>query len=376
MLCTTAEPGCSQICEDAEITGFCCKSYTDGSIVFAFDDRNGLASEYTLNLQTLNPDKATGENPCISYFNTDTGELRKAYYFCPVPTDLYRYFAIACSGDEKDMELAVQNELKSLELRSDCLELGKEKLLVNIEKWRKNGGDDLSVHLPDVAYEGGEVIVDELFDECVGLAKRLNANRVTIPMPAADADEVRSDETALEKICSFLAERLSLIDQSIVIGIENADMMSKAQYADSRNFGCTPEECIQFVQLLSSKCKHRAGIVLDVANAANNAYPLSVWFAMAGKYIAGYRIYQPDYKNGLLGARMPITGIYGPGISYASFFRCWLEGKINKAPVIFDMSEQDAYDTTLKTFEEYKKMFLIFIPIHTTAIAAETILMI
>jgi hypothetical protein len=54
---------------------------------------------------------------------------------------------------------------------------------------------------------------------------------------------------------------------------------------------------------------------------------------------------------------MPITDIYGELISYASFFKYWSMGKINKAPVIFEMRPQGAYETTLKTFREQQNKY-------------------
>ena len=50
-----------------------------------------------------------------------------------------------------------------------------------------------------------------------------------------------------------------------------------------------------------------------------------------------------------------ITHIYGRLISYASLFRCWSNGIINKAPVIFEMDTPNAYEITLNTFQQAKK---------------------
>ena len=74
---------------------------------------------------------------------------------------------------------------------------------------------------------------------------------------------------------------------------------------------------------------------------------------MIGKHIVGYNIYQAT-NNGKFENHMPITDIYGEPINYASFFRYWIEDRIEKAPVIFEMQSQSDFQETLQTFNKYR----------------------
>jgi hypothetical protein len=76
---------------------------------------------------------------------------------------------------------------------------------------------------------------------------------------------------------------------------------------------------------------------------------------MLGRDIVGYHMHQVKYENGLFENHVPIEDIYGNLISYASFFQCWLTDRINKAPVIFEMRPENAYEITLNTFDRYKR---------------------
>ena len=166
-----------------------------------------FAEGYDVCLQALDPEKAIGENPCITYFNTETRELRKAYYFSPVPNDLYRYFGISCFDVERDIGYAIANKLSCLELRPDCLKMGKARLFELVKKWRNVCGKNLSIHLPDVAYKDGLVVPSEQLDELIDLAVFLKADRFTQHVPRVSVKVTKEDGCALDRICNFLCCR-------------------------------------------------------------------------------------------------------------------------------------------------------------------------
>lgn len=324
----------------------------------------------SISLQAMDPDKSIGESPCITYCDTDSGELRKAYYFCPVPTDLYGYFGISCYKIRDDIEFAIDNKLKNLELRPNCLDADEAELCELIAKWRSAGGENLSIHLPDIAYADGRVIPPEAFEGYISLAKKIRADRFTQHVPVVSVSIVRTDKHALERIASYLAEQFNTIEHPVVIGVENMHMTSKDKPDDSRRFGYIPEECIEFMKAIASKCRHKVGINFDIGHARNNSpysqkYQISTWFSMIGKYIVGYHIHQVTEDRGVFENHMPITHIYGRLISYGSLFASWLEGDINKAPVVFEMRPEGAYRTTLDTFDEYKNKRVFDIHSHT-----------
>ena len=123
------------------------KNHTSTPLFFGHSHRSGN-TDNLFSLQAMDPDKAIGENPCITYYDTETKELRKAYYFCPVPTDLYNYFGFSCNKTEEQIELAINNGIANLELCPNCLDIEIEKLKSLINKWRSACGENLSIHLP------------------------------------------------------------------------------------------------------------------------------------------------------------------------------------------------------------------------------------
>ena len=144
-------------------------------------------------------------------------------------------------------------------------------------------------------------------------------------------------------------------DYKITVGVENMHMTEGERADEKRRFGYTPQECLCFMEKFAEKCKHRVGINFDIGHARNNApfsqkYQISTWLSMLGQYIVGYHIHQVTYTDGVFENHMPITEVYGHLISYASFFSCWSTKRINKAPIIFEMRPENAYEITLNTF--------------------------
>ena len=67
-------------------------------------------------LPAADPDKNIGAPPAISYYDTETKELRPAYYHCPVPYDFAQYLALSCRCTA-DVDYAVSRRLGCIELR-------------------------------------------------------------------------------------------------------------------------------------------------------------------------------------------------------------------------------------------------------------------
>ena len=320
-------------------------------------------------LQAMDPDKAIGECPCISYYDTDSKELRKEYYFSPVPYDFYDYFGISCYRTTEHISFAVQKGLKMLELRPNCIGSDPSELADAIAKWRAGGGEDLCIHLPEVNFNDGDIYSNNI-DKYIELANLLHADRFTQHVPKVSVATVKADATVLPRICAYLAEKFNAVDHEIVIGVENMHMTPNDKPDDTRRFGYLPEECIEFMQALDERCNHRVGINLDIGHARNNApysqtYQTGTWLALLGKYAVGYHVHQVTSQKGVFENHMPITDIYGKLISYASFFRYWATGVINKAPLIFEMRPEDGYEITLQTFAKEKARKVFDIHSHT-----------
>lgn len=324
----------------------------------------------TICLQAMDPDKAIGESPCITYYDTETKKCRKSYYFSPVPTDIYNYLGISCFNPLQQINYAIENGLKHLELRPDCLNVDKEILLSSINNWRNSGGETLSIHLLDVGWANGKILTSENHKQIIDLVKYLKADRVTQHVPMVSVKEVNENGLILESICDFLAKEFNRVDHNFIIGVENMHMTNRDNADDNRRFGYLPEECLLFMTLLSKKCKHKVGINFDVGHARNNApysqkYQISTWLSMVGKHVVGYHVHQVNNDNGVFRNHVQIDDVYGNLISYASFFKYWSTHRINKAPVIFEMREQTAYEITLSTFNRYKNKSVFDLHSHT-----------
>ena len=331
-----------------------------GTMLFYGHLHKSAVENNSVSLQALDPDKAIGECPCLTYYDTSTRQLRKDYYFCPVPKDIYSRFGVSCYRVDSDIEFAIANGLKNLELRPSAANCDFIHLKALIEKWRAAGGQDLSIHLPDIHYSEGVVCPNEKLDRLMELAELIHADRFTQHVPVVSVQVTKDDKECLSKIAQYLADKLNALQHAVVVGVENMHMTAKDQADDTRRFGYLPEECLAFMQILGNYCRHKVGINFDIGHARNNMpysqkYQISTWFAMVGKYIVGYHIHQVTLEKGIYSNHMPITEIYGRLISYASFFKNWMAGDIQKAPVIFEMRPENSYEITLDTFRTYEK---------------------
>ena len=224
--------------------------------------------------------------------------------------------------------------------------------------------------MPDISYIDGKVCPDESLERLIELACILKVDRLTQHVPVVSVAVIKEDKDALSKIAKFIADKINTVKHQIIVGVENMHMTSKDKADDSRRFGYLPEECLSFMRILSAHCLHKVGINFDIGHARNNMpysqkYQISTWFAMVGKYIVGYHLHQVTLENGVFNNHMPITEIYGCLISYASFFKCWMDGEINKAPLIFEMRPENAYNITMDTFLPYRERKVSDLHSHT-----------
>lgn len=340
------------------------------TLVFCGHLHKSYVNGNTYGLQALDPDKASGENPCITYFDTETRELRKAYYFCPVPNDLLRYIGISCFDPLADITYAAEHGLRCIELRPNAMECDRSELLTRISAWRKAGGTNLAMHAPEIVCTENGVDNPELWDHFVGLAMYLSADRITLHVPLVSVENVGKNRALLDTIADFLAKRFAMLPNKCVVGVENMHMTPKDRPDATRRFGYLPEECVEFMKHLHGKCPRVVGLNLDIGHARNNApfsqrIPLGTWYAEIGRYVVGYHVHQVvQTPDGMLN-HQPITEFYGNLISLASFFRCWNVGMLAKAPVIFEIRGAGAYRPTVELFAEQKNRAVFDLHTHT-----------
>lgn len=317
-------------------------------------------------LQSIDPDKAKGEPPCITYYDTKTKQISKAYYFAPIPSIFMQNLGVSCYRAQNDIQFAMTNGLKYIELRPNILKQDKNEVKALVEKWRSVGGVGLSVHLPDVRFEDGAPAVNTDYFELLEFAKAIGADRLTQHVPKIKLETAKTNADCLDSIAKFISDAVNSVGFCGVLGIENMHT-SQNDTATDRRYGCTPEECFEFMSLVANRCNCKVGFNFDIGHARNNMplsrkYQISSWLAMLGKYTVGYHFHQ--VKNGQDGFEnhRPINDLYEGLINYTSFFKCWLNASVNQAPVILEMRGDDSYDVTLKTLKEH---FLSPFDIHS-----------
>lgn len=347
----------SCIAENARTRFLLWKERHKGIRVFYGHEHYASETEEWVSLQAMDPDKAIGENPCITYYDTQTRLCKKSYYRCVKPVDLTNYLGISCYRPKQDITFAIEKGLKNLELRPNILLENEEEIVSLISLWRKQGNTVLSIHLSEVWIEDDKPVVEQNYEQLIRLGVMLQAERFVQHVPLVSVSTIKKHKDSLKIVARFIAKKLNQVPYPCVLGVENMHMTKVDEPNDNRRFGYMPEETLEFMRAIAQESKHKVGINFDIGHARNNApysqkYQISTWFSMLGKYIVGYHLYQVTIQDGVFQNHMPITDVNGRLISYASFFRCWADGKINKAPCIFEMRPENSYDITLKTFQE------------------------
>lgn len=330
------------------------KSHPDTALFHGYDHCFSR-DENTVGLTALDPDKSVGECPCITYYDTETREIEKWHYDAPIPEDFAENFGISCYRPLEQIKFATERRLKNLELRPSCIRADFDEMKALIDEWRASGGENLSVHLPDIAHLDGKVFYDDDFLKVVDIVNRLGADRVTQHVPNVSVQAVNESPEIIDEICEALASLLAPVEKELTVGVENMHMAAHDPSDERRRFGFIPEECLLFMKKLDEKTEHNVGINFDIGHAQNNApfnniYPIGTWLSMVGEYTVGYHFHQVVDMGGEFENHMPITAVYDKTISYASFFKCWETGRINKVPIILEMRPNGAYEKTLETF--------------------------
>lgn len=311
-------------------------------------------------VQALDPDKAIGEAPCVTYFDICGDEILFEFSYFPFerPADLYSNIGLSCFNIPEDIYFALNNGIHKIELRPESVYGDPEVIKGALNFFRQKGGDYVSLHMPEYYYIDGNITDISRWDRAVDFTNKIGVNGVTMHVPNITVGKMREDTEARNKIVDFLVSSIHRLPRNCVVGIENMHMTKNEKADDNRRYGYTPEECISLVSAVNASVKeNRAGIVLDVGHARNNSpysqkYTLSTWYDMIGSYTVAYHVHQVSIdKDGIMSNHTAIKDIYGPMISFCSFFYCWNRGRINHRPVFLELrGGENIYNESLKTF--------------------------
>ena len=305
----------------------------------------------------LDPDKAIGGMPAVAFFEYD--ENSKTFNreniecvstnFSADEREQFRSL-LGISGMHetlKWLDYAAENNIPSFEMRFTAVQdLPFDELQTALERWRNAGGKYLSMHMPDIVWNNEKNAVDLKGSEKIAdLAAALKCTRLTIHVPKCSVQFLKDENIRSQMLESYAAIIRKVLPFNIDIGIENMHMTANDSADDSRRFGYTPFECIEWIEELRKICNtDKIGFHFDIGHARNNApyssqYPVSSWFAVCGKYINGYHLHQVKVgEKGKFLNHQPITEPYGALISYASLGMAWQMKQTSHAPMFIETS--------------------------------------
>lgn len=311
--------------------------------------------EKLLSVRALDPDKAIGSAPAVTYVSLEDDGFSVSEDVFPdaPPAGWEKYLGLSCFDPVADVRCAEHERLLNLELRPNAVKADRAALREALLSWREAGGTYLSVHLPDYGLNGGTLRGFAEYRRAVEFAAQIGADGVTTHVPKASVGDMETDARA--RLLTAVGECLRALPASVAVGIENMHMTPGESDDDGRRFGYTPSECLAWMRAMQAGLPDRfVGMLLDVGHARNNApfsqqYPLGAWYSLTGKYAAAYHIHQVVQNGaGEMENHMPITGVYGPLISYCGFAHAWNKGQLAHRPMFLEIrGGQDQYRAAL-----------------------------
>ena len=331
--------------------------------------------EYHL-VRGIDPDKAIGGPPALTFFDYDPSCRRWQRSDCTyssgcalswTPEQRAKFkglLGISCMQDSlSGIRDAICHKIKSIELRFESTKnISTEELCALLEQWRTAGGEHLSIHLADIAWDQKSSKVKGVNQVKAGceLALALNVDMLTMHVPRCPIGIITKHADIRNRLLNGYADTFkTVLAHGITVGIENLHMNPGEKPDNERGFGYTPPECREWINSLREKTdSDRIGFHFDIGHARNNApyssiYNISQWFAEMGSLITGYHLHQVERNSeGCFFNHRPVTGMFGPLISFSSLFAAWNCKQINHAPMYLEIRDNSAIDS-LNCFRKY-----------------------
>lgn len=295
-----------------------------------------------ISLPCADPDKNIGDEPWVMIYDTENGSILKNHFECPMPDFFKDYIGISCYKPFEDIPYARLHNLKHIELRPSAVSEDRERIKSELELWRKECGEILSLHAPDIIPDENGIVNKDKWKDFTEFAHDVDAQRITLHVPKCS---LKNYPFFKPLMLEFLAQRFEELPDNCIIGIENMHMTAKDSPDETRRFGYTPDEVKDFMTAVKAITNKQVGINLDIGHARNNApyserFTLGAWYAEVGKLTVSYHIHQVTSENGVFTNHAPLTSSYGKLISLASFYRGLSDGTLNIAPIIFEIRDE------------------------------------
>ncbi|MFA6715860.1 MAG: TIM barrel protein [Victivallales bacterium] len=263
----------------------------------------------------------------------------------------------------KGIDYATLRRIKCLEMRFEAIrELSLPQLSTAIQCWRKCGGEVLSLHFPDISWDSvNNTLAQNEVPTAFKLAAALKIDHLTVHIPRCSVALLAVPHVKAQFLDVFVRLANHAQACNISVGIENLHMRQGEKPDEHRGFGYTPDECIAWIRELRTLCRNsEIGLHFDIGHARNNApyssiFTIGQWYAAAGNLINGYHLHQVTAAtDGTLKNHQPIKSVFGPLISYFSFFHAWRNGRITHAPIFIetDYGTEQSYETLCSCFQK------------------------
>lgn len=324
-----------------------------------------------IGIRCMDADKAIGKGPCFVYFTVDGEKVQMEERLFEFSHSNVRDFrdklGISCFDIYHDIDFAMENNLKNIEIRKftgsdEEIAFLKDK----VAQWRKAGGDIVSVHMPNLYWNGEGVDGLDKWNDALRIVEALKVETVTIHPPrfVYIKDMVPSSDV-WNRLVDIFAERIRELPLTTKAGIENIHYLSKDMSAEERYFGYLPEEILAFVDALNAPYGYeRVGTVFDIGHARNNGplfkrNVLSDWFGAVGKRTTAYHIHQTVPVPGRLQNHTAITDwAAAPSICFVSFIWAWQMNVVNHCPMFMEMKTKENCKISLEAFDTYAEKFI------------------
>lgn len=345
-----------------------------GYIIHAHSHRNRdyyIEKTRVFGIRCIDPDKSIENPPCISYFEIDGEELKLTESCFDFPRDNMGDFreklGISCFHIYDDIDFAMQNNIKNIEIRTydgsdEELEFLKEK----VAQWRVWGGACVSVHMPNLKWNGEGVDGIEMWNKAVRIARELKVETVTVHPPRyVRIGDMNQGGEIWNFLTEYFYERISELLTTTNVGIENIHSSDAEIDDENRCFGYKPEEILGFVDELNKKFGYeRVGVVFDIGHAKNNGphaarNTIGVWEKLVGQRTTAYHIHQVIMTEHGMENHTAITNwAGGPYICYSTFMWSWQNNVVNHKPMFMEMRKIESCETSIKALDKYIEEYM------------------
>jgi len=329
------------------------------------DSQRYIGNADVRTIRGLDPDKASGGPPAISYFNFDgqSWEKTEDTFLAGTVCDWNKHdkeefigrLGISCFDPVSGIDFAVKNTIRFIELRPEAVSLSLKEPL---RRWREMGQTCLSVHLPELLWNKTMKKVDgvSVCEATIKWAMTLGAQMFTIHVPNVAVGLMEEGSAAWREFSDAYFTLFNTVSNCVEIHIENMHMTSSESNDDHRRFGYLPDECLRWIREVNTRIGvDCASLLLDIGHARNNApfsesYPLSAWYTTTGQSIGALHVHQVvQSKDGLLN-HQSFDEVYGSLISLSGLIWSWKYGLIRHAPMFLEIRDVQ------KSYQSFQKL--------------------